>query len=202
MTATSTDRRLLRTLLRAYVQNPADRGRIVAEINRRFQQRLAIIVVDSCSFTRTMHLFGAVHTLALLQSLEDQLCLLIHRAGGRLVRAEADNVYAVFSDPAEAVACALAMVRETNAANASRPPADDVYISVGVGYGDVLVVGDDDLYGDEMNLASKLGEDLAQRDEVLVTPAAVQALPHGRWSFEELSFEVAGVEVRTYRLVP
>ena len=202
MTASTTDRQLLRTLLRAYVHNPAERGRIVTEINQRFRQRLAIVVVDSCSFTRTMHLFGAIHTLALLQSLEDRLCALIERSGGRLVRTEADNVYAVFSSPEEAVTCALAMVRETDAANASQPPADDIYISVGVGYGEVLVVGDDDLYGDEMNLASKLGEDLAQRDEILVTPAAVQALPDGGWNFEELSFEISGVEVRTYRLVP
>jgi adenylate cyclase len=200
MTALSTDRERLRTLLRAYVQNPSDRERIVAEIERRFQQRLAIVVVDSCSFTRAMHQFGAVHTLALLLSLEDRLRALIQRSGGRLVRTEADNVYAVFPGPAEAVACADAMVRETNAANASQAPADDIYISVGVGYGDVLVVGDDDLYGDEMNLASKLGEDLAQRDEILVTPAAVQALGGG-WAFEELSFRVAGVELRTYRLI-
>lgn len=197
---TSSDRRLLRALLREYLDRPAERGRVAEAIVRRFGQRLAVVVVDTCSFTLRMRLLGAVHTLAMVMALEDRLRPLIGRWGGRLVRAEADNLYAVFPDAAAAVRCAEAMVQATNEANALLPPADDLFISVGIGYGDLLVVGDD-LFGDEMNLASKLGEDLAQRDEILLTPAAHAAVDASSWRFDEVSFRASGLELRAYRLV-
>ncbi|MCL6522184.1 MAG: FtsW/RodA/SpoVE family cell cycle protein [Firmicutes bacterium] len=141
-----------------------------------------------------------VAKLAMVMVLEDRLQPLIERWDGRLVRAEADNLYAVFPDVTAAVRCAEAMVQTTNEANALLPPADDLFISVGIGYGDLLVVGDD-LFGDEMNLASKLGEDLAQRDEILLTPAARAAVTASSWRFDELAFRVSGLELRAYRLV-
>ena len=38
--------------------------------------------------------------------------------------------------------------------------------------GRCLLIGSDDVYGSEMNLASKLGEDLAEAGDVLLTDAA------------------------------
>ena len=45
----------------------------------------------------------------------------------------------------------------------------EIYVAIGIGYGRVLLVGDDDAWGDEMNIACKLGEDLAERGEDLVS---------------------------------
>ena len=47
-----------------------------------------------------------------------------------------------------------------------------LYASIGIGFGDILVLADEDLFGDEVNLASKLGEDVAQGGMVLLTEAA------------------------------
>ena len=57
-------------------------------------------------------------------------------------------------------------------ANEALPAAEETQIAIGIGYGSVLDVGDGHLYGDEMNLAFKLGEDLGTAQEVLLTPAA------------------------------
>lgn len=64
-------------------------------------------------------------------------------------------------------------------ANQLLPAADEVYASFVIGYGSLLVIGGDDVYGDEMNLACKLGEDLAERGEVLLTQAAFEGLQEG-----------------------
>lgn len=45
-------------------------------------------------------------------------------------------------------------------------------LCVGIGYGRVLRIGDLDVFGAEVNAASKLGEDIAKANEVLVTQAA------------------------------
>ena len=47
--------------------------------------------------------------------------------------------------------------------------AEEVLLCVGLGYGDMLRIGDSDVFGAEVNAASKLGEDYARPYEILVT---------------------------------
>ncbi len=63
-------------------------------------------------------------------------------------------------------------VRQLKAANLILPEDRRLYASIGIGYGAVLNIDDEDLFGDEMNLACKLGEDIAARSEILLTEAA------------------------------
>ena len=94
--------------------------------------------------------------------------------GGRTVKTEADNVFAVFPDVPEALRCALRVREDVARVNELLPEDWDIHVSVGIGYGDLLIVGDDDLFGNEMNLASKLGEDVAGPAEILLTTAAAE----------------------------
>ena len=52
--------------------------------------------------------------------------------------------------------------------------AEQTYLSVGIDYGRLLLVGDSDYFGDPVNTSSKLGEDLAVRSEVLITERAIE----------------------------
>ena len=196
-----TDHDSLRRLLHDYNEQPNQRERIVAEIEARFQHPVALLVIDSCGFSRTVRSAGIIHFLALLERLERLVVPSIIGSGGRLLRREADNIFAVFPDVAAAVSAATAIVRAVNIANGPLASADEIYVSAGVGYGDVLIVGSDDLYGDEMNLASKLGEDLAQQSEILLTAGAYDAMRDSTWQFEQTNFSISGLEVTAYRLV-
>ncbi|HET7747160.1 MAG TPA: hypothetical protein VFM29_07650, partial [Vicinamibacteria bacterium] len=62
--------------------------------------------------------------------------------------------------------------------NRGRPDDEQLHFSYGIGYGDVLDL-DQDMFGLEVNLASKLGEDLAEPGEALLTPGAAAALSPG-----------------------
>ena len=53
--------------------------------------------------------------------------------------------------------------------NAEREPSEQVLLCIGVGHGDMLRISDDDVFGAEVNAASKLGEDTAGPGEILVT---------------------------------
>ena len=59
--------------------------------------------------------------------------------------------------------------------NRGRPENEQLRFSYGIGYGDVLDL-DEDMFGLEVNLASKLGEDLAEPGEALLTPSAAAAV--------------------------
>lgn len=201
MPLSSADREALKKLLREYNEYPEQRERIVPEIERRFQRSLAILVVDSCGFSRTVRDAGIIHFLALLERLERLVAPIVERCSGRVLRLEADNIFAVFPDAMSAVRCAEEICREIAIANEPLPAADEIYVSIGVGYGQALVIGSDDLYGDEMNLTCKLGEDLAQRGEILVTSGAHDSLGASPWEFEEATFSISGLNLTAYRLV-
>jgi class 3 adenylate cyclase len=190
----------LQRLLHEYNEYPERREQVVAEIEERFRRPLGILVLDSSGFTRTVHAMGIIHFLALLERLGRMVMPLITRHGGRLLKREADNIFAVFPDVAAAMRCAAQILHDVQVANEPLPAAEEIDVSLGIGYGQVLVVGDNDLYGDEMNLACKLGEDLADRHELLVTEAARAALgDSAEWSFEELEFSVSGLKLNAYR---
>jgi adenylate cyclase len=196
------DRSLLQKLLQTYNEHPEQRAEAAAEIDRRFRRRVAIMVLDTSGFSRAVRAVGIVHFLALLERMERLVTPLVEKAGGRVLRREADDLYAIFDEPGSAVGCATEILRELNAVNEVLPEDEEIYLTMGIGYGDVLLVGTDDLFGDEMNLASKLGEDLAQRGEVLLTPGAYEALgPKHDWQFEDVTFSVSGLRVVGHRLV-
>src|SRR5439155_21467178 len=81
-------------------------------------------------------------------------------------KAAADDLMAVFPTATDAVDAALALVRVDLRTNAA--------FCVGIGYGRLLCL-DDDIFGDEVNVAFKLGEDIAGAGEVLVSAAAAAA---------------------------
>jgi class 3 adenylate cyclase len=78
-----------------------------------------------------------------------------------------------------------------------------VRFSYGIGWGDVIDL-EADVFGLEVNLASKLGEDLARPGEVLLTAAAAQALdPRRRRRLERhSSLRVAQLRIEVHRLRP
>jgi class 3 adenylate cyclase len=97
------------------------------------------------------------------------------RHGGKLVKVEADSLLMRF--PSVEAACrgvdtVEAVLRRLNR---RRSEAEQLHFSYGIGYGDVLDL-EGDLFGLEVNLASKLGEDLAKPGEALLTPTAAAAL--------------------------
>ena len=190
-----------RHLLHAYNELPDERERIVADILREYRSTLAVLVIDTCGFSRRTHAHGIIPFLARQELLQRLIEPVVTQFGGRMLCTEADNFYAVFPDANAAVGCAAETVRHLDAANEALPAAEETQISIGIGYGSVLEAGDGHLYGHEMNLAFKLGEDLAAPREILLTPAARDALPDGSWRFEPLSFDIAGLHVAAYRLL-
>lgn len=100
---------------------------------------------------------------------------IIERFGGTMMKQEADDLIAIFGGPIEAVQAAIAMQEATIGLNAGLPEPDDhVHMCIGVESGPLLRL-DDDAFGDTVNVAFKLGEDVAERGEVLLGPNAYAA---------------------------
>ncbi|MCD6498892.1 MAG: adenylate/guanylate cyclase domain-containing protein [Deltaproteobacteria bacterium] len=172
-------------------------------IRARFESRCAVLVLDSSGFSRRTKEQGIIHFLALLHDLRRRLQPILESNGAITFWAEADNIYAVFPDTASTVNSALAIQANVAIANAGRVEASRLEVCIGIGWGDVLLIGDEDVFGDEMNLASKLGEDVAGPGEILLTASAWEAVRNeipGLTSESDV-VEVGHLQVSFFRLV-
>ncbi|MFO0670797.1 MAG: hypothetical protein U0235_14390 [Polyangiaceae bacterium] len=97
----------------------------------------------------------------------------------------------IFKRPAAAVRCLVEMQHACREYNRGRHEEDRVLLCAGVGFGRILRIGDRDVYGQEVNAASKLGEDTARANEILVTSAVRDAAPE----IEGVSYEPTGESV-------
>ena len=189
----------LSRLLDARNEHPESLAEIDGEIWRRFGRTRAVLVLDMCGFSRLTMRYGITHFLAMIRRLQTIVRPVVAAGGGQLVKTEADNVFATFDDVPQALATARAIQRGLDAANTFLPEDWDLHAAIGIGYGPLLSIGDHDLFGSEMNVASKLGEDVAGRGEILLSVAArerVESEPDAT----EISVQLSGFTMHAFRI--
>src|SRR5213079_3309198 len=121
--------------------------------------------------------------------------------GGRCIKLEADNVLATFARVTDAVAAARTLIEGAAALNASLDEDERVHVCQAVGFGRILEL-EDDVFGDEVNVTFKLGEDVARRGELLVSERGwAQAEAEGvRLEGERRTTDLGGVAVPFHAL--
>lgn len=153
----------------------ADKVRIDARIWDLFGEEWAVMFTDLSGFSRRVAEFGIIHFLQVIYESQRVLVPCIENYDGILLKMEGDSMLVIFRKMAKALECAIAMQRVVLDYNVGRPETEQILLCVGLGFGAVLRIGDSDVYGAEVNAASKMGEDHAQAWEILVTGAARDA---------------------------
>ncbi len=172
MSETGRTRVRLDELLDQIIEEPEKRTQIAETIEREFTQRQAVLILDMSGFSRTTQVHGVVAFLMMIHQMRLLAEPTIAACGGTLLKAEADNLYCLFPQVDNAVRAAGEIIRRLTTANVLLPAGRRLYASIGIGFGDILVLEGEDLFGDEVNLTCKLGEDIAQGGVILLTPAA------------------------------
>ena len=179
----------------------ADHAAIDRRIWDLFGERWAIMYTDLSGFSRRVAEFGIIHFLQTIHESFQLHAPVIDRRSGFLLKVEGDSMMVIFRNVNEAVECAIEMQRVTNEYNASRAPEDRVLLCIGLGYGDMLRIAEEDVFGPEVNAASKLGEDAAREGEILVTGAVRDAAKlSAGCSFEPIDFVPPGASA-AFRLI-
>lgn len=180
-------------LVEARVQPGADVTAIDQRIWDLFGEEWAIVFTDLSGFSRQVAKFGIVHFLQIMFEQKQLLLPIVEDHDGILIKIEADSFLILFKQPANALRCAIMMQKKCASVNARRSPEEQIILCVGIGYGKMLKIGDDDVFGHEVNLSSKLGEDIAKGEEILVTRSVRDAIPGAAW--EEVKVDYAGDSV-------
>ena len=140
----------------------------------RFGTEGAVFISDMASFSSTSRKIGVCHFLKLIHRARQIIAPLIAKNNGLLLKCDADNCYAFFERTDDAIRASFDINAELFRHNDEFDLAEQIYLSVGIDFGRVLLVGDVDFFGDPVNTASKLGEDLAIKAETLVTKRALE----------------------------
>jgi len=195
------DRALLGRLLSERNQFSERTPDIDKQIRDAFEQNVAVLVLDMVGFSRLTVEYGIIHYLAMIHQMQEAARPAVTANGGTLIKQDADDIFAIFQTPAAALDSALDIFRAFDAVNTVVPPERDIYGCIGIGYGETLVIDGNDIFGSEVNIACKLGEDLAGKSEILLTSAAYLALPLDRYICEPVTFGISEMEIDAYRYV-
>ena len=153
----------------------AEKARIDEQIWHLFGERWAVMFTDLSGFSRRVADFGIIHFLQTIYESNRLLVPIIEEHCGVLLKVEGDSLLVIFRDVDEAVDCAIAMQHCVRQYNTGIEQNEQVLLCIGLGYGDMLRIGDSDVFGAEVNAASKLGEDTARPYQILVTDSVRQA---------------------------
>jgi adenylate cyclase len=166
-TGASMDR--LEKLIEERIASGADKKNIDQRIWDLFGEQWAVMFTDLSGFSRSVADFGIIHFLQVIYESQRLLIPCIEDHDGILLKLEGDSMLVMFRSVRKAIDSALAMQHKLSDYNTSRPDTEKILLCLGIGYGPVLRIGDEDVFGAEVNAASKLGEDTAGPWEILVT---------------------------------
>ncbi len=183
LTSASEDR--LEQLIEKRLTSGTDKENIDRRIWDLFGENWCVMFTDLSGFSRNVSKFGIIHFLQTIYESQRILVPIIENHDGILLKTEGDSFLILFRNVGKGLQCAIAMQAALRKYNEKKQEEEEVLLCVGIGYGRVLRIGDEDVYGVEVNAASKLGEDYAKAYDVIVT----QAVKNEAGNMESFFFE-------------
>jgi adenylate cyclase len=174
---------------------------IEATLWREFGAEKAILVMDMSGFSLLTQKYGIVHYLSMVKRMQITTQPIVEQYGGSVVKFEADNCFAMFDDVLTAAQAAIALDQAFAAMNLHTDEPFDIRVSIGIDFGKVLLIGGPDYFGNTVNRASKLGEDVAGPGEIYITETAFEKIPdsaglHGK----RINLTISGIKLNAVKL--
>jgi len=173
----------------------ANKNEIDQRIWDLFGEEWCVMFTDLAGFSRRVAEFGIIHFLQTIYESERLMLPVIEQHEGFLLKIEGDSFLVIFRQPQKALQCSLAMQQVLAEYNQAKIEEEQLLLCVGLGFGKILRVGNTEVFGAEVNAASKLGEDTAKRGETLVTGAFQRACSDFQGvAFDKLEQTPAGTD--------
>ncbi|MGB5165369.1 MAG: adenylate/guanylate cyclase domain-containing protein [Woeseiaceae bacterium] len=185
----------------AQAGDTSEQENLLAEIWQKFGTSGVVLISDMAGFSSTSRRHGVCHYLKLIYRTRQIVSPIIREHNGLLIKCDADNCYAFFKHTDDAVRASFAANAAIFEANEQADTNEQVYLSIGIDSGELLLIGEHEFFGDPVNTASKLGEDLAVKAETLVTERALaEATFEVPERAEHMVARISDIEIRYVRL--
>ena len=176
LTTASAER--LDNLIQERIRKGVNKKEIDQHIWDLFGEQWCVMATDLSGFSRHVAKFGIIHFLQTIYESERLLIPVIEDHDGILLKVEGDSFLVIFRNVEKAIKASIVMQKVLKKYNKNRLDEEKVLLCIGLGFGQVLRIGDEDVFGAEVNAASKLGEDTAKAYEILVTRSVKENAGH------------------------
>jgi len=193
-------RERLTKLLDELGEHPERLAEITEQITTIFREERTVMVLDMSGFTRMTQEGNLISYLLMINQMKRLALPCVEAAGGVLIKAEHDNLTCLFDDVETALTASSEITARLQSANVVLPKERELYVSIGIGHGEILNVENADVYGDQVNLASKLGEDIAEKGDVLLTAPAQEQVKDAGLDLHKESISISGIRFDYYRV--
>lgn len=179
---------------------PAARAGVEKVIWGTYGVEMAILALDMSHFSLSVRRSGILPYLGLIRRMQRITAPIVRECRGEVVKYVADNLLAVFAEVTDAVAAAVKINQALIEAPVSTE-TESLRVAIGIDYGHFVLIPGQDCYGDPVNVAYKLGEDLARPGEVLITAAARERLDAAfAYPLAEQQVSAGGLTFKAYRV--
>ncbi|MDQ6961552.1 MAG: adenylate/guanylate cyclase domain-containing protein [Mariprofundaceae bacterium] len=186
-------------LLLDYVQkNTDDKKEIEQALWQRYGVEQAVMILDMSGFSLMTQKYGIIHYLSMVQRMQAATKPVIERYRGHVVKFEADNCFAHFESVSDAIHAAVTINHTLDGINMMTDKIFDIKVSCGIDYGKFLLVDDLDFFGDPVNRASKLGEDISSAGEILVSKEAMATVLDEKIKTAEVQYSISGITIEAH----
>lgn len=176
---------------------------IEERIWREYGVEKVVFILDMSGFSCIVRSHGIIHFLAMVRRMQLLTRPIVQAHGGQNLKYEADNLFATFDDVNAAVDAAVMILNAFAEQNRATDDSFDIAVSIGIDKGLILLVPNRDMFGDAVNIACKLGEDLCPPGEILVSARSAATLnANPAWRSEERIFTVSDLTINAVALIP
>ena len=174
----------------------AEKPSIANEIEDVFSRDVTVFVLDISGFSRITAKRGIVFYLAMIRRMQRLSEQMIAEHDGKVIKFVADNLFATFTCVDNAINFAWSLNQGFEGMNVITEEDADIHISVGIASGPVLIIDEHDMWGDAMNMASKLGEDMAKAGEILVHRSSLPRMADpSRYATKPRNYRISGMMI-------
>lgn len=181
-------------------EHPERIHEITERIESIFGQERTIMVLDMSGFTRATQSGNIISFLLSINQMQRLVTPVVEENAGLVVRADHDNLTCLFDRVEDAIAASREITERLGSANVILPSDRELYASIGIGHGRILNIENHAIYGNEVNLASKLGEDIGGLGDVLLTEQAHEQVADSEYKLEKHKISISGLELNYYAI--
>jgi len=120
---------------------------------------------------------------------------------GTIVKYDADNAFAFFESTQSAIDASLEINKQLEIENKKTPDELDILVSIGIDYGEFLYLPEvNDYFGNPVNIACKLGEDIGESGDILVAESAWNTLENTIYKANARAYQISGIAFKAYKI--
>jgi len=168
-------------------------------MNKRFTKKKAVLVIEMYEQAEVAHEHGVLPFIDMVLTMKRHCGMAVKHRHGKCVRSIETKIIgqimALFDRPIDCMRAAIEA--------RYRCRDEEFNLSIGAGFSEILDLDACNAFGDAVNMAFKLGEDVAKGGEILITENIKNGLRNERFDFkmdDSRTVELSGIEIKHFNV--